>query len=90
MHVGSVYTCTCTVYSCTGYTSVYPKKTLFSFISMITLVRLSLEEERDTLYAQCARGRTKIMELQGLFQNAKEGECTVLYIQVHVHVHVFL
>eukprot|EP00731_Ephydatia_muelleri_P008367 Em0004g705a len=33
---------------------------------------LSLEEERDTLYAQCARGRTKIMELQGLFQNAKE------------------
>lgn len=28
VHVGSVYTCTCTVYSCTGYTSVYPKKNI--------------------------------------------------------------
>ena len=37
------------------------------------MARLSLEEERDTLSAQCVRSRTKVVELQGLYQNAKEG-----------------
>ena len=67
---------------------LYMVKTLFLFIPMVTLVRLSLEEERDTLYAQCVRGRTKIMELQALFHNAKEGSsftCTYMYLVVPSH-----
>ena len=47
-------------------------------------VRLSLEEERDTLSAQCVRSRTKVIELQGLFQNAKEGtvECDSICVMI--------
>ena len=42
-------------------------------LSLVLLARLSLEEERDTLSAQCVRSRAKVVELQGLYQNAKEG-----------------